>query len=448
MGVTGLSCIRQKFVRTAFVAVALVLVGFSASALARNEKSADEHSSRVASAWFELLYDVVKAERTPPPQASRIYGITAVALYESIIGGATENRSLAGQLNGLAPLPALSKDESLHWPSVASSAIATTIRGLFQTISPNNLGTISKLEERLASDLRKQAGDDYERSVSRGRSVGGAIIAWAATDGFALYDNCLYDRSAEANRWRPTPPHFAAKPLQPCWGQLRPMVLKSGQECAAPGPPKFSNSTNSEFYSAAAEVYKVGLSLSSEQKIVADYWADNPGDTGTPPGHWIDIVSQIARKDGLSLARAAEAYARVGIAAHDAFISCWHTKYVHNLKRPGTYINDNLHGQWRSYVVTPAFPSYPSGHSVQSAAVAHVLTDMFGQKSFTDTTHADHNLVPVRRPRAFKSFTEAAAEAAVSRLYGGIHYSFDNNDGLKSGECIGTTILARVKFKR
>jgi hypothetical protein len=225
------------------------------------------------------------------------------------------------------------------------------------------------------------------------------------------------------------------------------MVLTSGQECSARGHPSFSNNTRSDFYAAALEVYNVGLTLTSEQKTIADYWSDNAGDTGTPPGHWIAIVSQIARHDGLSLAKAAEAYARVGIAVHDAFIGCWHHKYAYNLKRPVTYVNDNLHGRWRSYVVTPNFPSYPSGHSVQSGAVARVLTDMFGNKSFRDTTHVDHGLVPPQKPRTFKSFYDAAAEAAVSRLYGGIHYSFDNNDGLASGKCIGEAIRDRVKFK-
>jgi membrane-associated phospholipid phosphatase len=142
-----------------------------------------------------------------------------------------------------------------------------------------------------------------------------------------------------------------------------------------------------------------------------------------------------------------EAYARVGIAVHDAFIGCWHTKYVYNLKRPVTYINENIQGRWRSSVATPVFPSYPSGHSVQSGAVAHVLTDMFGPIGFRDTTHVDHGLIPAQQPRTFKSFQDAAAEAAISRLYGGIHYAFDNIDGLASGECIGKTILDRVKFK-
>src|SRR6266498_3655680 len=115
----------------------------------------------------------------------------------------------------------------------------------------------------------------------------------------------------------------------------------------------------------------------------ADFWADNAGATGTPPGHWIALVGQIARNDGLSLTAAAEAYARVGIAVTDAFIQCWNTKYADNLQRPVTYIQDNLAAGWLPYLATPAFPTYTSGHSTQSGAAATVLTDLFGTRSFT-----------------------------------------------------------------
>jgi membrane-associated phospholipid phosphatase len=190
----------------------------------------------------------------------------------------------------------------------------------------------------------------------------------------------------------------------------------------------------------------VGLGLTDAQKTIADYWSDGASATGTPAGHWIAIVSQIARNEDLSLAAAAEAYARVGIAVHDAFIACWNTKYSYNLERPVTYINDNIDAGWEPYIVTPGFPSYTSGHSTQSGAAARVLTDMFGSKRFTDTTHTDHGLVPAQEPRTFDSFDEAAAEAAISRLYGGIHFAFDNDDGLASGQCIGQAISDHVRF--
>ena len=192
----------------------------------------------------------------------------------------------------------------------------------------------------------------------------------------------------------------------------------------------------------------MGLNLTDEQKTIADYWSDGAGATGTPPGHWIAIVSQLARRHALSLATVAEAYARVGMAVHDAFIACWDTKYLYNLQRPVTYINEHLDPAWTPYLITPEFPSYHSGHATQSGAAARVLTAMFGRLAFTDTTHTDHGLVPPQAPRTFRSFAEAAAEAALSRLYGGIHYAFDNDNGLSSGRCIGDRIRERVQFKK
>jgi len=292
------------------------------------EGSADSFPSDVASVWFDLLYDVVRSEGTPPPPASRIYGVTAVALYESIVPGTEENKSLVGQLNELDTLPQAKK--RLHWPTVANAAFAQTIRSIFTSLTSENLDAINALEADFNAQFEGQPR--FDRSVVFGKEIADAALAWAATDGFAEFNNCLYVPAPVAGAWESTPPAFNPNPLQPCWGQLRP-----GADCAPPGHPEFSTDTASQFYATALEVYNVGVNLSDEQKTIADYWADGPVATGTPPGHWIALVGQFARNDALSLAAAAEAYARVGIAVHDAFIQCWHTKYPTNLQRPVTY---------------------------------------------------------------------------------------------------------------
>jgi hypothetical protein len=414
----------------------------------QSKKPADDFQPDVASVWFDTLYEVIKSESTAPPLASRIYGVSAIALYEAIVPGTLHHGSLVGQLNDLASVPQPKNNKKHHWPTVANTVIANTIRGLYPTISQSALNALNNLEQSFASQY--QAGvpkPEYERSVLHGQAVATTILDWAATDGFSMYNNCPYVPVPVPGAWAPTPPLFNPNPLQPCWGMIRPMVLTSGEECAPPGHPAFSTDPASAFYAAGLEVYTVGLGLTDEQQTIADYWADGAGATGTPPGHWIAIVGQLARHDDLSLAEAAEAYARVGIAVHDAFIACWHPKYSYNLQRPVTYINDYIDAGWRPYLVTPSFPSYTSGHSTQSGAAARVLTDLFGSKRFTDTTHTDHGLVPPQEPRTFDSFEEAAAEAAVSRLYGGIHFAFDNTDGLSSGRCIGQAIHERVRFR-
>ena len=439
---------RTRLLPLTFVAALLLVTPRARADQTNGGKSPDRAPSDVASAWFEELYDVVKAESTAPPSASRIYGITAVALYESIVAATRENRSLVGQLTDLAALPQPNKRRTYHWPAVANIVLANTIRGLYPTISQASLDAIDSLEESIAAEQRDHVRPAvYERSVAHGQAVAATILEWAATDGFSSYNNCAYVPAPVAGAWKPTPPAFNPNPLQPCWGFLRPMVLTQG-ECAPAPHPAFSTDSASDFYAAGLEVHDVVLGLTDSQKTIATYWADGSGATGTPAGHWIAIVSQIARNDELSLAEAAEAYARVGIAVHDAFIACWSAKYTFNLQRPVTFINDNIDSGWLPFLLTPPFPGYASGHSTQSGAAARVLTDMFGTLSFTDTTHDDHGLVPPQEPRTFASFEEAAAEAAVSRLYGGIHFSFDNAGGLEAGQCAGQAIQDRVRFKR
>ncbi|HZM91175.1 MAG TPA: vanadium-dependent haloperoxidase [Blastocatellia bacterium] len=437
---------RRSMLPLILMAALLLVVQSRPIAAAESVTSADAASSEVASSWFELLYDIVKAQGMPPPQASRIYGITSVALYESIVPGTELNRSLVGQLNGLIHLPQPNK-KLLHWPTVANTTLANTIRGVFPNLSSVSLYNIKSLELSFANRFKGSVPvNTYNQSVARGHAVAAGILSWASGDGFSMNNNCPYIPAALPGAWQPTPPAFNPNPLQPCWGFLRPMVLTSGSECPPVAHPAFSTNNSSDFYAAGLEVYNIGLGLTDEQKLIAIYWADGPGATGTPPGHWIAIVSQIAQNDRLSLARAAEAYARVGIAVHDAFIACWNAKYATNLQRPVTYIRQNINASWTPFIGTPNFPTYTSGHSTQSGAAAAVLTQMFGIKRFVDTTHTDHGLTPALSPRTFDSFDEASAEAAVSRLYGGIHYSFDNNNGLTCGQCIGQKIQERVSF--
>jgi hypothetical protein len=186
-------------------------------------------------------------------------------------------------------------------------------------------------------------------------------------------------------------------------------------------------------------VYEAVNRLTPEQESIARFWSDDPGQTPTPPGHSISITTQVLRAADANLATAAEAYARVGMAVCDAFIACWYQKYVYNLIRPVTYLQRLVDPNWLPLLVTPPFPEYTSGHSVQSGAAFQVLTDLFGEGySFVDHTHDDRGLAP----RSFGSFLEAAEEAAISRLYGGIHFRAAIVNGIDQGRCIGRAVSA------
>jgi hypothetical protein len=164
----------------------------------------------------------------------------------------------------------------------------------------------------------------------------------------------------------------------------------------------------------------------------------------TPPGHWMSILSQVLLRDDVPLEESVDILARLGIAEADAFIGCWHTKYEYDLVRPVTYIRRVIDPKWETLINTPPFPEYTSGHSVASGAAATVLTAFFGENfAFDDVTGSADGL----KPRKFAGFWDAANQAGISRLYGGIHYRAAIDNGLEQGRCIGVHAVA-LKTKR
>jgi len=400
--------------------------------------------AQVATDWFDLYLDLVKT--TPgftPPVAARAFGYAGVALYEAVSPGFPEYKSLLGQLNGLDVLPQPAAKQTFDWPTTANAALASITRDLFANTTPENLAAIQALEEQWNQAARDTLDADvYARSMLYGQSVADAIFVWSKSDGghegYLRNFPADYVSPTGAGGWLPTPPKFQTA-MQPNWGENRPFVLEAGDTCPAAAPLAYSEKPASRFYKEGLEVYTVGQNLSDAQRAIALFWADDPGQTATPPGHSISLVTQVLQQEDASLALAAEAYAKVGIVVADSFIGCWHAKYEHNLLRPVTYIQKLIDPAWMPLLNTPPFPEYPSGHSVQSGAVATVLTDLFGEEyALVDHTHDARGLAP----RTFASFEALAEEAALSRLYGGIHYRRAIELGLVQGECIGEAVNA------
>jgi hypothetical protein len=231
---------------------------------------------------------------------------------------------------------------------------------------------------------------------------------------------------------------------EPWWGSLRPFVLKQADECPAPPPAEYAKDSKSSFYAEAKRVYDAGRGLSVQHRNTALYWADNAGQSGTPVGHWLSIGSQMVDQLKLPLDRAAEMFVLMSVAQADAFIGAWHTKYQWNVLRPITYIRRHIDPDWEPFIVTPPFPEYTSAHSMQSSAAAAVLTSLLGAVAFDDST----NLAIGHPVRRFDSFVAASDEAAISRLYGGIHYPMAIENGQAQGRCIGRHVIERVHTRR
>ena len=439
---------RRRLLSTAAAGAALVtpLPWFASSGLAGAAPSARplpvaEFDAAVPTAWFDLAPRLIRT--TPgysPPVASRALGCLGVSLYESLVPGMPDHLSLAGTLNDLEPLQRRRTDVVYHWPSVANAALAAMTRSLFPTAPGAILAEIDLLEASLQGDAPHGI---LLRSVDRGREVAAAIDAWSRTDGghegYLRNFPIDYTPPTGAGLWVPTPPGFL-RALQPYWGGNRCMALDNSLTCDPGPPPPFSTNQQSAFFAEAIEAYETVNNLTPAQREIALFWSDDPGATATPPGHSVSILGQVLRAQDRSLADAAVAYARLGIAVCDAFIACWRVKYIHNLVRPISYIRSTIDPTWGDPLplTTPPFPEYSSGHSVQSAAAAVVLSATFGEVAFTDHTHDARGLAP----RSFGSFAAFAQEAAISRLYGGIHFRSAIERGLEQGRCVGAMVAA------
>jgi hypothetical protein len=433
---------RAELIRQAGAATLVLVAGPAAGRARAAVRFPPVHAfdAEAATAWFDLSLELVRT--TPgfsPPVASRAFGYAGLALYEVLVPGMEGYRSLTGVLPGLTALPAPGRNPAYDWPTVANAALAEVLRGLFpesQTAAINSFE--SRLEARLRPGLPPGA---FVRSVERGREVAAAILAWSRSDGGHegyLRDFPAYTPPVGPGLWVPTPPGFQPA-LQPYWGANRCLAIAGGADCPPGDHPPYSEDPRSSFFAEAYETHEAVGTLTPEQEEIARFWSDDPGQTATPPGHSISITTQVLRAEGASLAAAAEAYAKVGIAVCDAFVACWYEKYVYNVLRPVTYIRRLIEPSWSPLLTTPPFPEYTSGHSVQSGAAFQILTDLFGEGyAFVDRTHDDRGLAP----RSFGSFLEAAEEAAISRLYGGIHFRAAIVNGVTQGRCIGKAASA------
>lgn len=454
-------CHRRPYLAAPLVvAVALSLVGCDGGDGGPSVTSASSFGSDVAQQWFGVpsavasftegapapAVSVLELIRTTPgfspPVASRAIGYVGATFYETVHPGMPGYRSLAGLLPGLAAgaTPSVTPGAEYHWPAAANVALAQILRNLFANTSGGNLAAIDALEADLAAQYQAETDPaTYARSTERGAAVAEAIWNWSLNDGgaFGTSTNTSpgYVPPVGPGLWVPTPPGFAPA-LQATWGQNRCFVIPDGSSCDPGPPPTFSTDPASAFYAEAEEVRVAVNGLTADQLAIATFWADGGG-TVTPPGHWVSILGQIAAVQNLTLDRAAEAYCRLGFATSDSFVACWHGKYKYNLLRPITYIDQFLQPGWTPPIGTPPFPEYLSGHSTQSGAAAAVLTALFGENfAFTDATHSG---LP---PRSFPSFSAAASEAAISRLYGGIHFRSAIDLGVLQGRCVGRQVLA------
>lgn len=394
---------------------------------------------------FGVLTDCIVHDIFSPPVAARIYSYPNLAALYILSDG--ENKILSN-INGF--------DKNQGWSIGADVDLGVAAINAFVEVSKEFIFTDTRLleyQKRFKTEFRQES---YRSSYALSDSVAKLILDYASKDKYQeTRTHPKINIRSKPGKWMPTPPDYMDA-IEPHWNRIRPFYLDSANQFIPEIPPAFSTDKESDFNKELEDVYDITNKLNEEQIEVAKFWDCNPYvalhqghymegvKKITPGGHWMGITGQSIKKANKDLEQTSFAYTLLATSVHDAFVSCWDEKYRSLLIRPETAINLYIDPDWTPILTTPPFPEYTSGHSVVSGTSSVVLTKLFGDDfSFIDSTELKYGL-PVRQ---FSSFEAAAEEAAISRLYGGIHYISAIDNGLSQGRKIGDFISSKLELK-
>lgn len=448
----------MKSTRSAHLILSAICCGIGlfiagSAAHAQTDSALYHNAAHYIHQWDSALTDVMMDDGRSPCTIGRIYTYTNIAAYEAALPGFPMCRSMAGQVAGLTELPRPVADAQYDWRVSSITAFKLVADNLVYRDYKTDSMYTAHMAELLASGVTAEV---IERSTVYGDAIAKHIIKWLNQDGFAkIQASNVYVIPTGLGMWEATPPDFK-EPVDPFWGtKMRPFTLRTTDQYKPDPQTKFSTKKNSDFYKQAMEVYTLSKSLTDEQILIAKFWDCNPIHSIhrghmhfftrqiSPGGHWISIAKIAMQQKNYGLMESLETYVMVSLALADGFTSCWTEKYKSNGMRPVTYINRYIDSTWEPLIQTPPFPEHASGHSTISAAAATVLTHIFGDMPFDDDTEV-YLQMPVRR---FNSFMEAAHEAAMSRLLGGIHFRHGNEAGKKNGIEVGEHVWRTVRTR-
>lgn len=397
------------------------------------------------------LTDIIVVDIFTPPVASRIYANTSLAMYEALRFEDSSAPSITAKLKGFDQMPLPIDKISYNFSIAAIQAFCETAKKVTFS-APEITAYQDSMIKQYAGNMDQAIVDS---SVAFGQRVADVVAKRLGKDNYKETRGMerFEVKTSDQTRWVPTAPDYADG-LEPFWATMLTMGLDSSNQIEADDFPAYSEDKNSAFYKEMKEVYDISKSLTDEQIDIALFWDDNPfvskhkghvmfqDKKMTPGGHWMAIAAKACKINNADPVTSAKAYAYTAIGLYDGFISCWYVKYKTVRIRPQTAIQRLIDEQWISYIQTPPFPEYTSGHSTTSSSAAEMLTHVFGDNiAFTDSSELEYNL-PVR---TFKSFRHAAEEASISRVYGSIHYRSGCENGNKQGKQVAAAILAKLK---
>lgn len=391
-----------------------------------------------------MIHDVVN-----PPAASRFYTYCLLGAHEIV---ARNNKQIVAPTVFTKSINPVSIDAK-HYDYQIAALYCILETG--RLIIPSGYMLEEDQKKLIIALLREgHSQATIDESIAVAQDVARKIAADAATDGYLKLSTRLRYRPKKGDAyWYPTPPGYM-EGVEPNWKTIRPVLIDSCSQFVPKPPVEFSKDSTSAFYKLAKEVYDVGKNLTEQERFIASYWDCNPFAINTsghmnigfkkisPGGHWMNITGIATAKANLDLDKGIMVHSLAAATLMDAFISCWDEKYRSSRVRPETVINRSIDPKWQPLLQTPPFPEYTSGHSVISTAVAETLTFLLGDNfAFRDDTEVIFELPT----RDFKSFRQASEEAAISRLYGGIHYRDAIENGQAQGKALGEFIVERLK---
>ena len=413
----------------------------SASKARRSSPKPSEESADVVYQWYKFMATL---QRPVSPQPAvfvqvRAFAFIGVGLFESVQPGIKGASSFGPKLYEMPAMPKPDMSKDYLWSASANAALASMFKLFLGSLTPSGIASIEAKEAEIYNQLKLTTPEDVlQRSVAFGRAVATAIYNWSTTDNFSLTSG-TYKPLSEPWAWVPTPPNVApavADQLQ----YSRPFLKYSLKATAPPIPVPYSEDPSSAFYKAALEVYNLGgtTTATGANKATANWWADVGGaGSGVPaPYHILSIITNVLESQNSGLWKAAEVYAKTGIAMKDGQIITFRAKYQYNLLRPITYIRRHIDPNWLSHLGNPAYPEYTSGLMSFYAPVIEVLINEFGDIPVTDNAYAWRGL-PTRQ---FSSLSQLREEASVSRIYAGIHYRFTQDVSVQMGIELGDEI--------
>lgn len=408
---------------------------------------AKKYDAEVATSWYNLLTDITRKTPYNPPQTTRIFAYTGLALYESVVPGMPSYRSVFKQLSGNTIKSGKSKD--YYWPACANAALARIATKMFANYPQKpDLASVQKLESDL-NDSFKPFITDEQLAFSNefGRYVADMIYDWSKTDGTLNADGTLtacppYNPLGNPGNWVPTPPLFLAA-AGACQGSLRTFLPDIVNSSLPPAPPVYEVDSNSDFYKINDEIYQISKDLSDEDKAICQAWRDLLGINFNTPAHTLKLTAEIIAIENTDLENASVIFAKQGIAIFDAIASAFNSKFHYSLLRPVTFIKGQIDPNWNSLYPTPQHPSYSAVAPAAAAAAVAIMENAFGKNySFTDDTQTN-----LYGNWEYASFDELLLDVGRSRTHSGLNFQISVDAGIVQGRYIGERVNG-LRFKK